>query len=211
MFNRGSAHFWWNFIQHASTRVFTPNSGTLGLIVWFLRLICSCAPPRYLRYYPYSVATKVAFARQRRNWQGDKPIKYITICKQNTTSKVLQSWPCVFVLVGKQLVKSSTYLLHKQIQHNVVRQAPQVFEGHRPIEESVPDVSVVSKGVEVDYRQRALLTPTQIHSERSSEGCLAPVTSVKPDPSVVIERASTEKSRTLKLPKQTTHQIGVST
>ena len=30
MFNRGSAHFWWNFIQHASTRVFTPNSGTFG-------------------------------------------------------------------------------------------------------------------------------------------------------------------------------------
>ena len=69
---------------------------------------------------------------------------------------------------------------------------------------------VVRKNIEPGNRQRALLTPTQIQSESSEtfENNLVAVSPLKVDTSVV-EKSSTEKTRIFKLPKHTTHQIGV--
>jgi hypothetical protein len=59
-------------------------------------------------------------------------------------------------------------------------------------------------------RQRALLTPTQIKSDESAKfektQTLSPT--IKVDTSV-IEKSTKEKSQAVKLPKQTSHMVGV--
>ena len=71
-----------------------------------------------------------------------------------------------------------------------------------------PEAVTVFKQTEKFNRQRALLTPTQIQSEESIEKTLSLVPALKVDTSV-IEKLSKEKSQAVKLPKQTSHLVGV--